>query len=135
MNAVMNRWWSRLRGMDENQGPSELPVRVKGTEFTRTAAAPAHVKGIDQPLVWVVASLILWGLVMVYSASIALPDNPRMGSGYTPTYFLVRHAAALGVGFVAAVPSRGGIRARRFTPSRPIHRSQRSSPRTSGPSI
>ena len=58
MNAVLNRWWSRVWGQDANQGPDELPVRVKGTEFSRTAAAPAHVKGIDQPLVWVVASQI-----------------------------------------------------------------------------
>jgi cell division protein FtsW len=53
--------------------------------------------------VWVVFGLLMFGLVMVYSASIALPDNPRMGSGYTPTHFLVRHAVSLGVAFVMAL--------------------------------
>ena len=93
----------RLLSPEPESGIDALPVRVHGTEFARTAAAPVHVKGFDQPLVWVTFALLMFGLVMVYSASIALPDNPRMGAGYTPTYFLVRHTAALGVGFVAAL--------------------------------
>ncbi|MEY4491579.1 MAG: hypothetical protein RLY41_1385, partial [Pseudomonadota bacterium] len=43
-----------------------LPVRVHGTEFTRTAASPVHVKGFDQPLVWVTFALLMFGLIMVY---------------------------------------------------------------------
>jgi cell division protein FtsW len=35
------------------------------------------VQGFDQPLLWVTVALLAWGLVMVYSASIAMPDNPR----------------------------------------------------------
>ena len=100
------RLGSRLRGWFSSQpesGLDALPVRVHGTEFARTAAAPVHVKGFDQPLVWVTFALLMVGLVMVYSASIALPDNPRMGAGYTPTYFMVRHAASMCVGFVAAL--------------------------------
>ena len=31
----------------------------------------------DQPLVWVTLLLMLFGMVMVYSASIALPDSPK----------------------------------------------------------
>ncbi|MEY4363640.1 MAG: hypothetical protein RLZZ24_992, partial [Pseudomonadota bacterium] len=93
----------RLFSPQPESGIDALPVRVHGTEFARTAASPVHVKGFDQPLVWVTFSLLMFGLIMVYSASIALPDNPRMGAGYTPTYFLVRHVAALGVGFVAAL--------------------------------
>ena len=80
-----------------------LPVRVQGTEFTRTAASPVHVTGFDQPLVWVTFALLMFGLVMVYSASIAIPDNPRMGNGYSQTYFLLRHAMSLFVAFVAAL--------------------------------
>ncbi|MGD9551113.1 MAG: putative lipid II flippase FtsW, partial [Burkholderiaceae bacterium] len=41
-------------------------------------------------------------LVMVYSASIALPDNPRFGK-IAHTHFVMRHAIALGLGFVAAL--------------------------------
>jgi cell division protein FtsW len=80
-----------------------LPVRVHGTEFTRTGAAPVDVKGFDQPLVWVTFALLMVGLVMVYSASIAMPDNPRTGAYYTQTHFLMRHTLSLCVAFVAAL--------------------------------
>ena len=98
----LRSWGNALTG-EPPASLDALPVRVHGTEFARTAAAPVHVKGFDQPLVWVTFALLMMGLVMVYSASIALPDNPRMGSGYSPTYFLVRHVASLSVGFVAAL--------------------------------
>jgi cell division protein FtsW len=102
MNAVLNRWLSKWRDPGHSEGPTELPVRVKGTEFSRTNAAPAHVTGIDQPLVWVVVALVLWGLVMVYSASIAMPDNPRFAN-YSPYHFLSRHAFSIMIALVAAV--------------------------------
>jgi cell division protein FtsW len=95
----MNDWF----GEPPEAGIDALPVRVHGTEFTRTAAAPVHVKGFDQPLVWVTFALLMVGLVMVYSASIAIPDNPRMGAGYTQTHFLIRHSISLFVAFVAAL--------------------------------
>jgi hypothetical protein len=40
-------------------------------------------------------------LVMVYSASIALPDS-RKFAAYTPTYFLVRHAFFALIGVIVA---------------------------------
>ena len=58
--------------------------------------------GFDQALLWAVVALLSWGLVMVYSASIAMPDNPRF-AGYAPTHFLTRHALYLVMGFVAAL--------------------------------
>ena len=79
-----------------------LPVRVGGMEYRQTTATPAHVLGFDQALVWVVVALLAWGLVMVYSASIAMPDNPRFGK-IAPLHFLVRHVMALVMGFVAAL--------------------------------
>ncbi len=79
-----------------------LPVRVGGMEYRRTTATPAYVLGFDQTLLWVVVALLSWGLVMVYSASIAMPENPRFGK-ITPTHFLVRHAMSLAIGFVVAL--------------------------------
>jgi cell division protein FtsW len=105
MSAVMERLgrgWGRLLGSPPEPGPDALPVRVSGNQFTRTAAAPVQVKGFDQQLVWVTLALMLWGLVMVYSASIAMPDNPRFAN-YAQTHFLVRHIASLFVAFVAAL--------------------------------
>ncbi|NMM27040.1 MAG: putative lipid II flippase FtsW [Glaciimonas sp.] len=50
----------------------------------------------DQPLIWVVVLLMLFGMVMVYSASISLPDSPKYAS-YNNNHFLIRQAI-----FVAA---------------------------------
>jgi cell division protein FtsW len=50
----------------------------------------------DQLLVWVVLILMLLGMVMVYSASIALPDSPKYAA-YKNNYFLVRQAIFIAV--------------------------------------
>ena len=79
-----------------------LPVRLGGLGSFSTRQTTAQVRGIDQSLLWVVVALMLWGLVMVYSASIALPDNPRFAK-YAHTHFLVRHLMSMSVAFVAAL--------------------------------
>src|SRR5450830_1753200 len=45
----------------------------------------------DQALVWVTMILMLFGMVMVYSASISLPDSPKYAN-YTNNHFLVRQS-------------------------------------------
>ncbi len=56
----------------------------------------------DQPLVWVTLILMVFGMVMVYSASISLPDSPKYAN-YKNTHFLVRQAmfilVSIGVSF------------------------------------
>ncbi len=96
-------WFSRAKsGIDAL--PIHLPVHLGGAGTTQTKAAPVRVLGFDQALVWVTIALLAWGLVMVYSASIALPDNPRFArQGYSPMFFLTRHAMSLVVAFVAAL--------------------------------
>lgn len=79
-----------------------LPVRVHGTQFTATSCVPVRFSAFDQPLVFVTLALMLWGLVMVYSASIAMPDNPKF-IHYSQTHFLVRHVISLAVGLVVAM--------------------------------
>lgn len=56
----------------------------------------------DQPLVWVVLLLMLFGMVMVYSASISLPDSPKYAR-YDNAHFLTRQAMFIGVSIIAAV--------------------------------
>jgi cell division protein FtsW len=91
--------WFAARGQ---RGAEGLPVRAGGMEYRQSTATPASVLGFDQALLWVVVALLAWGLVMVYSASIAMPDNPRFGK-ISHTHFLVRHLMALAMGFVAAL--------------------------------
>lgn len=92
----MWQWFGRLT----QPTADVLPVRIGGTGFIATSTS-TRALGFDQPLVWVTVALLLWGLVMVYSATIAMPENPRFAR-YTPTYFLVRHAFYLGFAFLAA---------------------------------
>lgn len=81
-----------------------LPSRGGGEQRWTPGARhdASRISGIDQALVWVTVALLAWGLVMVYSASIALPDNPKFGR-YAHNHFLVRHALFLALSFVAAL--------------------------------
>ncbi|MBY4899319.1 putative lipid II flippase FtsW [Cupriavidus sp. AU9028] len=65
---------------------------VSGVKPTRS-----RMMEYDQPLLWVAIVLLSLGLVMVYSASIALPDSPRFAN-YRESHFLMRHAFALAIG-------------------------------------
>jgi cell division protein FtsW len=92
--AALKGWFRK--GPEEN-GP--LPVRDR---VDVAGARPVRLMAFDQTLVAVVGVLIVLGVVMVYSASIALPDNPRFAS-YSQAYFLQRHVLAIGIGLVAAL--------------------------------
>ncbi|KAF1048955.1 putative lipid II flippase FtsW [Xylophilus sp.] len=75
-----------------------------GSDWSRASTSPATVAGFDRALVWVVIALVAWGLVMVYSASIALPDNPRFArQGFHQMSFLLRHGLSIVLAFTGAV--------------------------------
>jgi cell division protein FtsW len=101
----MSTWAQTLSGWFSSgggQAAPTLPVRLGGRgSFAATTDIP-QTRGFDQALVWVVVALLLWGLVMVYSASIAMPDNPKFAK-YTHSYFLVRHALWVVTAFVVAL--------------------------------
>ena len=100
----LGRWFGRTAKSGIDTLPMHLPVRLGGDAMTQTKATPARVLGFDQALLWVTIALLAWGLVMVYSASIALPDNPHFARrGYGQAFFLTRHVLSLGVAFVAAL--------------------------------
>jgi cell division protein FtsW len=52
---------------------------------------------LDQALLWSAVLLAAIGLVMVYSASIAMAEAERF-TGFRPSYFLIRHSVYMGVG-------------------------------------
>ena len=70
---------------------------VSGVKPTRS-----RMMEYDQPLLWVAIVLLTFGLVMVYSESIALPDSPRYAN-YREAHFLVRHAFSLVIGLSTAL--------------------------------
>ncbi|MEH0167748.1 putative lipid II flippase FtsW [Paucibacter sp. JuS9] len=66
------------------------------------AGQPTKLAGFDVTLVWVVIALMGLGLLMVYSASIALPDNPKF-SKYQPMHFFIRQSLYIAAGLIAAL--------------------------------
>ena len=79
-----------------------LPVRLGGQGLSNSQSSPVGLMGFDQALVWVTLALLMFGLVMVYSASVAMPDNPKFAR-YAHTHFLMRHVLSLVMAFVAAL--------------------------------
>ena len=79
-----------------------LPVRLSGQSLSGSHSSPVSLSGFDQALVWVTVALLMFGLVMVYSASIAMPDNPKFAR-YAHTHFLMRHVLSLMVAFIVAL--------------------------------
>ena len=56
---------------------------------------------VDLALLWSALFLLLFGMVMVYSASIAIAEAGK-SSGNHPAYYLLRHGVFLAVGLVGA---------------------------------
>ena len=92
--AWLGRAVRSLRGQGRQSDVAEggpLPVR----DFVNVSTAqPSRLLGFDQPLVWVTLGLLLAGLIMVYSATIGLPDSPRFAN-YAPTHFVMRHLLSI----------------------------------------
>ena len=65
----------------------------------RPTTGPAE---LDPLLLWPALFLLLFGLVMVYSASIATAEGSKF-TGHQASYFLIRHAVFLAIGLVAGV--------------------------------
>jgi cell division protein FtsW len=73
---------------------------AKGALSSQTR--PSKMMEYDQPLVWVIMLLMLFGMVMVYSASISLPDSPKYAS-YSNNHFLLRQAMFIGISTIAGL--------------------------------
>jgi cell division protein FtsW len=84
----IDRFWNFSRGGIDNFRTG-LKDAVSGVEQTRS-----RMMEYDQLLVWAVLSLMLIGLVMVYSASITLADGPKYAN-YSSNFFLIRHVISL----------------------------------------
>jgi len=95
LSSLRERWANLL----SREPKAEVPVR---DWVSVSSGQSTKLLGFDQTLVWIVLALMALGLLMVYSASVAMPDNPRF-SRYTGTYFLGRHAVAVGLAIVAGL--------------------------------
>jgi cell division protein FtsW len=89
-------------GKPADSSVSNAAPRPRALDSQKPGVQRSKMMEYDQPLVWVVIILMLFGLVMVYSASIALPDSPKY-SNYTNAHFLVRQAIFICVSLVAGL--------------------------------
>ncbi|MDL2358496.1 MAG: putative peptidoglycan glycosyltransferase FtsW, partial [Pseudomonadota bacterium] len=83
----------------------QLPFSFSGASSDALTSGRARVSKMmeyDQPLVWVTVLLMLFGMVMVYSASISLSDSPKFAN-YKNTYFLQRQAVFIAVSLLAGL--------------------------------
>lgn len=83
----------------------QLPFKFSGSSADVLASSRARASKMmeyDQPLVWVTLLLMLFGMVMVYSASISLPDSPKFAN-YKNTYFLQRQAIFIAISLVTGL--------------------------------
>ena len=85
----------------------QLPFKFSGSSadaVNPVRARPSKMMEYDQPLVWVTLLLMLFGMVMVYSASIALPDSPKYAwLANKNAYFLVRQAMFIAFSLVVGL--------------------------------
>ena len=99
----MLRKWGK-KDQNDMQFKSLIPAVASGGRLT-TSSIYSTKRGstvsqlIDQGLIWAVLALLCLGLVMVYSATVALPDSSKYAN-YQTTHFLVRHALSIAVAFV-----------------------------------
>jgi cell division protein FtsW len=107
----------RAAGVRRRRAQAGRPVngepRLRAAAAQRMQRSPAE---LDPLLLWPALGLLLLGLVMVYSSSIAMAEGSRF-TGYQSAYFLYRHAAFVAIGFMAGVmafqiPLRCGSRPR-----------------------
>ncbi|RUS66868.1 putative peptidoglycan glycosyltransferase FtsW [Saezia sanguinis] len=100
--ATSGGLWSRLQGWLGGTGEDKvvIPVRGGASAWLPQSTTQSRVHRFDQTLLWVIIGLLVFGTVMVYSATVALSDGPRFESR-SSFYFLIKHAISIGVGAVA----------------------------------
>ncbi|WP_321844702.1 putative lipid II flippase FtsW [Paraburkholderia bannensis] len=89
---------------DHSSSLGSAGARTSGISSAVNGARPGRSRMLDYDysLLWAVIALLGLGVVMVYSASIAMPDSPKYAS-YRDWAFLARHLVSLLVAAVAAV--------------------------------
>jgi cell division protein FtsW len=75
---------------------------VNAAMYYRESKKRASIAEYDAALVWCTILLLGLGIVMVYSSSIAIAEGGR-GTGYQPTYFLLRHTFFVAIAVVFSV--------------------------------
>jgi cell division protein FtsW len=78
------------------------PIPVRDWVAIGNGGQPTRLLAFDQALVCAVIALLALGVVMVYSATVALPDSPKFAR-YSPTFFMTRQILFIAVALVCAL--------------------------------
>ncbi|MDE2130028.1 MAG: putative lipid II flippase FtsW [Betaproteobacteria bacterium] len=84
-------WFGRKPRKDK---PTPMPVRIG-----YVGPAASRMLDFDQNLLWVIVLLLAFGLVMVYSATVAIPEDPHYAR-WSQFHFFWRDLAAVTLGLV-----------------------------------
>ena len=85
---------NRLRLGKRRETETPMPVRIG-----YVGPAASRMLEFDQNLLWVVVLLLAYGLIMVYSATVAIPDDPHFAH-WTQFHFFWRDLAAISLGLL-----------------------------------
>ncbi|MES2100160.1 MAG: FtsW/RodA/SpoVE family cell cycle protein, partial [Pseudomonadota bacterium] len=112
MSTTAMSWFDAIReriaalfkrsGNESDTRREGKPIPVRDWINVGQSGSAARLLGFDQALVCVTIALLALGIVMVYSATVALPDSPKFAR-YAPTYFMSRQALFVAVALVAAL--------------------------------
>ncbi len=89
------KWLQRLRAAPAEGPAMPMPVRVRYVGPTAS-----RMLDYDQNLLWVIVLLLAFGLVMVYSATIAIPEDPHFAH-WSQFHFFWRDLAAIVLGLLS----------------------------------
>ncbi len=99
-----DRFWHKLliplyrREQNAEGWQARAPRPAEGSWVLGRFSSQQHE--LDLSLLWSAATLLLLGLVMVYSASIAMAEGSKFAK-FSSTFFLIRHGIFLAVGVIA----------------------------------
>jgi cell division protein FtsW len=104
----LDRWHNWRQGQRDKKAHGQVSVRLGKNAYSSMPARRVRDLGYDQRLVWVTVALLLWGCIMVYSTTLALPSSPQFAN-YAPTHFISRHVfsvllSLVGSWFLVQVP-------------------------------
>ena len=95
----LGRWRDWRQSQREKKAHGHVSVRLGKNAYSSIPARRVRDLGWDQHLVWVTVALLLWGCIMVYSTTLALPTSQQFAN-YSPTHFIARHIFSVGLSLV-----------------------------------
>ena len=98
-------FFGRLKGLvgKERAEEIEIPVRGKASAWLPKSTKQIRVRKFDQPLLWVLIGLLAFGVVMVYSSSVALSPSGNF-ERYLSRHLIYLAISVTGMAIMLLIP-------------------------------